>query len=49
MWFKLYEKFIARKIFSRIKLLGYEHDIEIVLLSKKFNYKILELPVSWNM
>ena len=45
--FKLYEKFIAKKIFSRIKLLGYEHDIEIVLLSKKFNYKILELPVSW--
>lgn len=45
--FKLYEKFTARKIFSQIKLLGYEHDIEIVLISKKFNFKIIELPVSW--
>ena len=46
--FKLYEKKIAKKIFSKIKFLGYEHDIEIVLLLKRNKIKILELPVTWD-
>lgn len=45
--FKLYKTRIAKKIFSNLKFFGYEHDIEIVLLSKKFNLKITELPVTW--
>ena len=45
--FKLYRSFIAKKIFSKIKFVGYEHDIEIVLLSKKLKERIVELPVTW--
>ena len=45
--FKLYKKKIAKKIFSQIKFLGYEHDIEIVLLLKKIKVKAIELPVTW--
>lgn len=46
--FKLYEKYTAKKVFSKISFFGYEHDIEIVMLSKKYNLKIIELPVSWS-
>ena len=45
--FKLYKKYIAKNIFSQLNFLGYEHDIEIVLLLKKKKIKIIELPVTW--
>ena len=45
--FKLYEKNLAKKIFSKIKFVGFEHDIEIVMLLKKERLKIIELPVNW--
>jgi dolichyl-phosphate beta-glucosyltransferase len=45
--FKLYNKSVAKKIFSKITRLGYEHDIEIVLIAKNNNIAIKELPVSW--
>ena len=46
--FKLYSKLIAKNIFSQLKFLGYEHDIEIVLLLKRKKIKVVELPVTWN-
>ena len=45
--FKLYNKLTAKKIFSRLKFFGYEHDIEIVLLLKKEKTRVVELPVTW--
>ena len=45
--FKLYKKKIAKKIFSLMTSKGFEHDIEIVLILKKYNVKIIELPVTW--
>ena len=45
--FKLYKSSIAKRIFSKIKFVGYEHDIEIVLIIKKLKKKIVELPVTW--
>jgi len=45
--FKLYKRAVAKKLFSKIKFLGYEHDIEIVLLLKRNNIKIVVLPVTW--
>jgi dolichyl-phosphate beta-glucosyltransferase len=45
--FKLYKKSTAKQLFSRIKFLGYEHDIEIVILLKKNKIHITELPVTW--
>ena len=26
---------------------GFAHDIEIVLLAKRYNIKILEMPITW--
>lgn len=45
--FKLYKKKEAKHLFKNIKDSGFVHDVEVVLLSKKFNYGIKELPVSW--
>ena len=45
--FKLYKKKCAKKIFSNIITNGFSHDIEIVNICMKFNYKIKELPVKW--
>jgi dolichyl-phosphate beta-glucosyltransferase len=45
--FKLYESKTAKKIFKKLKDKGFAHDIEIILLAKKNNFDILELPVKW--
>ncbi len=45
--FKLYDKLTAKKIFSKLKFFGYEHDIEIVLLLKNEKIKVVELPITW--
>ena len=45
--YKFYEKSVAKKVFSRMKSLKYEHDIEIILILKKMSLNIKELPVVW--
>ena len=45
--FKLYKKKVAKKIFSNLTSNGFEHDLEIVLLTKKNNLDIMELPIRW--
>jgi len=45
--FKLYRNFHAKKIFKELDNWGFSHDLELVLISKKRNLKILELPVRW--
>ena len=45
--FKLYEKKLGKKIFERIIDKRFAHDIEIVLLAKKYKIEIIELPVKW--
>ncbi|MDC6482348.1 glycosyltransferase [Pelagibacteraceae bacterium] len=45
--FKLYEKLCAKKIFSKLTMYGFDHDLQIVLIAKKMNIKIRELPVIW--
>ena len=45
--FKLYKKNIAKKIFVRLKEKKFAHDIEVVLLAKKLNNEIIELPIKW--
>tara|TARA_Y100001970_G_scaffold1241_1_gene1455 strand:+ start:1631 stop:2356 length:726 start_codon:yes stop_codon:yes gene_type:complete len=46
--FKLYRNSIAKKIFSQLRFLNYEHDIEIVLILKNKKIKVIELPIIWN-
>ena len=45
--FKLYKNKMAKKIFRNIKDTGFVHDVEVVLLSKKYNYRLKELPIKW--
>ena len=45
--FKLYRKDIAKKIFTKVHDKGFVHDVEVILISKKLNYFIKELPVKW--
>ena len=45
--FKLYKLNIAKKIFKKILIYDYMHDIEICLIAKKLKLKIRDLPVKW--
>ena len=45
--FKLYKNKVAKLLFKKIRDNGYVHDVEVVLLSKKYNYSLKELPVAW--
>ena len=45
--FKLYKKDVAKIIFNQLKVSGFEHDLEIVMIAKKENFKITELPITW--
>ena len=41
------KKKIAKKLFSLIISKCFEHDIELTLILKKNNIKIIELPITW--
>ncbi len=45
--YKLYKTNVAKKIFRNLKTNRFEHDIEIALYANKFNFYIIELPVTW--
>ena len=45
--FKLYKLNTAKKIFKMISTNDYMHDIEICIIAKKLNIKIIDLPVKW--
>ena len=45
--YKLYAKQSAKYIFSKLTNHGFAHDLEIVLIAKKKNFNIKELPVKW--
>lgn len=45
--FKGFKKAAAKKIFTNQLLHGYAFDVEILLLAKKENYHLYELPIKW--
>ena len=45
--YKLYEKSVGVKIFKKLKMFKFEHDLKIILNAQKFNYSIIELPITW--
>ena len=45
--FKLYKLNTARKIFRKLSINDYMHDIEICVIAKKLNIKIKDLPLKW--
>ena len=46
--FKCFSAKSAQDIFSRAKINRFGFDIEVLVLAKKWDYKIKELPVIWN-
>jgi len=45
--FKLYKKKIGKKIFDKLTVKKFAHDIEITILAKKLKINVIELPVKW--
>ena len=45
--FKLYNKNAAKFVFKNIKEWGYIHDVEILIILRKYNFQVYELPVNW--
>ena len=45
--FKFYNKKYIKKIFRSLKVNGFAHDIELVILLKKEGIEIKELPIKW--
>jgi len=45
--YKLYKKKAAKFVFLKLKELGFDHDLELVILLKSKHIEIRELPVNW--
>ncbi|MEW5820198.1 MAG: dolichyl-phosphate beta-glucosyltransferase [Cyanobacteriota bacterium] len=45
--FKLFKADCAKKIFSKLILVGFSFDVEVLFLAKKMGYKVTEVPVCW--
>lgn len=45
--FKAYTKETAEKLFSLQTLPGFGFDTEILVIAKKYDFKIIEVPVTW--
>lgn len=46
--FKCFPKEVAQKVFSKALIKRWSYDAEILFLTRKFNYKIQEIPVFWS-
>lgn len=46
--FKVFKTEIAKQIFSKMSISGFAFDVELLVIAKKMNCKILEVPVIWN-
>lgn len=45
--FKAFKAEAAQKIFKKITVYGWAFDAEILVLCKKFNFKVAQAPVAW--
>ena len=45
--YKLYKKHCAKFAFSQLINRGFDHDLELIMLLRSRNIKIVELPVKW--
>ena len=45
--FKVYHKNYTKYIYKRMKIAGYAHDVEVILILQSKGIKIKELPVKW--
>jgi glycosyltransferase involved in cell wall biosynthesis len=45
--YKMFERYAARDLFSRLRLAGLAFDVELLYLARRFDYSVQELPVEW--
>jgi dolichyl-phosphate beta-glucosyltransferase len=45
--FKGFKKEVVKTVFSRCTVDGFSFDVEALYLSRKFNFKIKEIPIRW--
>ena len=45
--FKVFNKHYSKKVFKNIKSYRFAFDVELTLLLRKNNVKIIELPLKW--
>jgi hypothetical protein len=45
--FKFFPNNVAKDLFSRQQIDGYMFDVEILILSQKLGYRIIEVPIRW--
>jgi hypothetical protein len=46
--FKLFRRDVAREVFARQLLERFGFDVEVLFITRKRGYKIVEIPVHWN-
>lgn len=46
--FKLFERDVARDVFSRCKVDGFGFDFESLMIAKDLGYRIAEVPIRWS-
>ena len=45
--FKGFKREVVQKVFGRCKIDGFSFDVEALYLSRKYNFKIKEVPIRW--
>lgn len=46
--FKLFNRKAAKQIFNKVLLPGFGFDDEVLVLAKKFRFKVKEIPIEWH-
>lgn len=45
--FKAFKKDVAKKVFNKLTIYNWSFDAEILFISRKFGYKVAQVPVKW--
>jgi dolichyl-phosphate beta-glucosyltransferase len=45
--FKLFRSAVAQDLFSRMRMNGFSFDVELLVMARRRNYKVVEIPVNW--
>jgi dolichyl-phosphate beta-glucosyltransferase len=45
--FKLFERVVAKDVFSRCEIDGYGYDFEALMVAERLGYSIAEIPIRW--
>ncbi len=45
--FKVFRRAAALDLFGRLKTAGFSFDVELLVLARKFGYRVAEIPVIW--